>query len=118
MDAEFFIVSCTFRSKKKSISQAATLHLYQTTHACVKGYHDLVLGKINLYGKKIATPPKVIVNEHKMPDFQKALLEGYKALDNSEFNLSLYKTLREPFSKRYSIFNDGIQKFTKELQSW
>ena len=48
-------------------------------------------------------------------DFQMALLECYKALDNSEFNLSPYKALREPFSKFYYIFSDGIQKFTTEL---
>ena len=46
---------------------------------------------------------------------QKALLEAYKELCNTVHNSSPYKALRGPFAKWYSIFNNGIQKFSMEL---
>ena len=42
-------------------------------------------------------------------------MEGYKALDNSEFNLYPYKALKRLLFKWYSLVTDGIQKFTKQL---
>ena len=78
--------------------------------AGVKRYHKSVLG-----GQKMAPTPKALLNEHNISDFQKALLEDYKALDNSAFNLSPCKAFRGPFSIWYSIFNNEIQKFIKEL---
>ena len=55
------------------------------------------------------------INSFLYSDFEKALLGGYNALGNSEFNLFLYKALTGHFSKWYFIFIDEIQEFTKEL---
>ena len=50
--AQNFSLSVVLSGVNKSISQAATVHLYQTAHASVKVYNESVLGKIELDGKK------------------------------------------------------------------
>ena len=42
-------------------------------------------------------------------------METYKKIDHTQINSSPYSAMRGPFSKYYSIFNDGIQKFSMEL---
>ena len=37
----------------KNLSQAATVHLYQTAMVGVRGYHKTVLGDLELNGRKI-----------------------------------------------------------------
>ena len=47
---------------------------------------------------------------------QKCLLDTYKQMDFSNCNPVPYKSLRcGPSSKYYSVFNDGIQKFSMGL---
>ena len=50
--AQNFSLSVVLSGVSKGISQAATVHLYQAAHASVKVYHESVLGKIELDGKK------------------------------------------------------------------
>ena len=95
----------------KNLSQAATVHLYQTAMVGVRGYHKTVLGDLELNGKKIP-PPKVTLNEHNISQFRNGLLMVYKQLNRSD---SPYNSLRGSFAKYYSVSNDGIQKFSMEL---
>ena len=114
--SQFFCLSVTLSAANKNISQAATVHLYDTTIVGVRGYYDSVLGKVEVDGKRIPPPPpKVQLNDHNISTMQKALLEAYKELDITAHNSTPYKALRGPFAKWYSIFNDGIQKFSMEL---
>ena len=46
---------------------------------------------------------------------QNGLLEPYKHLDSFDFNVCSYKAIWDSFAKYYSIFDDGIQKFSMEL---
>ena len=88
----------------KYLSQAAIVHLYNSAFEGVKGYHDVLLGKIEIDGKKIAPPPKVALNEHNISSLQNSLLGAFKIIDETELNESPYQKL-----------NDGIQKFSMEL---
>ena len=81
----------------------------------LRGFYDIVLGYVEVDGKRIP-PPKVHVNNHNITLTEKGLLEAFKTLDVSgRCNVSPYKALRGPFSKWYSVFHDGIQKFGMEL---
>ena len=99
-----------------NISQKTTVAMYQESaeHDVLK-YHNLHLGGIEMDGKVFASPPKVCLNEHNIVDFEHAILNTYKELDTTSMNSSPYSVLRGPFAKYYSIFNDGIQKFSMEL---
>ena len=108
--AQNYSLSVVLTAVNKNILQAAAVHLYETAHTGVKGNHGVVLSHVELDGKKIVPPPKVRLNDHSIKDFQGALLDGYKTLDSTP-----YSACRGPLSKWYSIFNDGIQKFTMEL---
>ena len=96
----------------KNLSQAATVHMYETAMGGVRSYHKTVLGDLELNGKKIPPPPKVTLNEHNISQFQNGLLIAYKQLNRSD---SPYNSLRGSFAKYYSISNDGIQTFSMEL---
>ena len=105
-------LSIILSGTNKNLSQAAIVHLYNTAMNGVQSYHQTVLGNIELNGKKISPPPRVAINEDNILSIQSGLLEAYKKMD---CNISPYKALHCSLSKFYSIFNDGIQKFSKEL---
>lgn len=107
-----YALSTILSGANKNLSQAATVHLYETAMEGVRGYHKTVLGDIELNGKKIPPPPRVTLNENNISDFQSGLLRAYKQLNRSD---SPYNSLRSSFSKYYSVFNDSIQKFSMEL---
>ena len=107
-----YALSTVISGANKNLSQAATVHLYETAMGGVRGYHKTVLGDLELNGKKIPPPPKVTLNEHNISQFQNGLLMAYKQLNRSD---SPYNSLRGSFAKYYSVSNDGIQKFSMEL---
>ena len=78
----------------------------------VRGYHKTVLGDLELNGKKVPPPPKVTLNEQNISQFQNGLFMAYKQLNRSA---SPYNSLHGSFAKYYSVPNDGIQKFSMEL---
>ena len=63
----------------------------------------------------MAPPPKVRLNEHNIVNFEHGILEVFKQTDTTQINPSPYVAMQGSFSKYYSIFNDGMQKFTMEL---
>ena len=90
----------------KSISRAATIFNYECGMRGVRGYHHSYLGDFVMNGKKPIPP------EYNVAKIEHGILEAYK---NS--NSSSYFVLKSAFSKFYSISNDGIQKFAKDLNS-
>ena len=114
--AQNYALSVILTGVNKNISQAATVYMYDTTMVGLRGFYDIVFGDVEVDGKRIPPPPKVHVNNHNITLMEKGLLEAFKTLDVSgRCNVSTYKALRGPFSKWYSLFHDGIQKFGMEL---
>ena len=113
--AQDYALSVVLSGTNKYLPQAAIVHLYNSAFEGVKGYHDVLLGKIEIVGKKIAPPPKVALNEHTISSLQNSLLGAFKIIDKTELNESPYQKLKNSFGKYYSIFNGGIQKFSMEL---
>ena len=88
----------------KSISRSATVFNNECGMRGVRGYYHSYLGDFVMNGKK-PTPP-----EYNVAKIEHGILEAYK-----NFNSSSYFVLKSAFSKFYSISNDGIQKFAKDL---
>ena len=107
-----YALSTVLSGANKNFLQAAMVHLYETAMGGVRGYHKTVLGDLELNGKKIPPPPKVALNEHNISQFQNGLLLAYKQLNRSD---SHYNSLRGSVAKYYSVSNDGIEKFSMEL---
>ena len=107
-----YALSTVISGANKNLSQATTVHLYETATGGVWGYQKTVLGDLELNGKKIPPPQKLTLNEHNISQFQNELLMAYKQLSRSD---SPCNSLRSSFAKYYSISNDGIQKFSIEL---
>ena len=76
----------------------------------VRGYHQEYLGHFLINGKKPTPRPKVKVNERNITKTEHGILEVYKNMNSSS-----YSVLKSTFEKFYSISNDEIQKFAKEL---
>ena len=53
----------------------------------VKGYHTILLGKLEIDGKKIL-PPQVALNENNISTFQKSILAAYKEIGTTCVNKS------------------------------
>ena len=92
----------------KTLSQAATCELYNTAVDGVRSWHQTIIGDLDFDGKKAPPPPRTTINEHNLPTIQLGMLEAYKQLESSPH---IWIKRARPFS----IFNDGIQKFSKEL---
>ena len=89
--------------------------MYNLSHYGVLKYHNVQLGNIEVNGKIFVPPPKVRLSEHNIVNFEHGILDVFKQTDTTQINSSPYAAIRGSFSKYYSIFNDGIQKFTMEL---
>ena len=107
--AQDYALSVVLSGTNKYLSQAAIVHLYNSAFEGVKGYHDVLLGK------KIAPPQKVSLNEHNISSLQNSLLGAFKIIVKTKLKESPYQKLKNSFVKYYSIFNDGIQKFSTAL---
>ena len=103
--AQDYALSVVLSGTNKYLSQAAIVHLYNSAFEGVKGYHDVLLGKIE----------KVALNEHNISSLQNSLLRAFKITDKTELNESPYQKLKNSFGKYYSIFNVGTQMFSMEL---
>lgn len=98
-----------------NVSQRTTVQIYNHTQSSISNYHETHLAGIVLDGKKFESARKICLNEHNIVNFEKAILNTFRESDGTAMNYSPYSVLRGPFSKYYSIFHDGIQKFGMEL---
>ena len=103
-----FALSVIQSGVNKTLSQAATLDVYETAMEGVRSYHSTIIGDIEFDGKKAPPPPGITLHDHNLPKIQHGMLEAYKQMD-----ISAYKSVKH--GGPYSIFNDGIQKFSNEL---
>ena len=94
----------------KNLCQAATVFSHGCSMRDVRGYHQAYVGHFLINGKKPTLSPKVKVNEHNIAKTEHDILEAYQNMDSSSY--SVFKSV---FAKFYSISNEGIEKFAKEL---
>ena len=76
----------------------------------VREYYQAYVGHFLINGKGPTPSPKVKVNEHNIAKIEHGILEAYKNMDSSS-----YSVFKSAFAKFYSISNEGIEKFAKEL---
>ena len=94
------------------------MEFYKTAMDGVRGYHSSVLGGIEINNSKIAPPPAMSVNGDNINHMLYALLQAYREQDSTDEKIKNplpYKSLKGAHGKIYSISNDGIQKFRREL---
>ena len=89
--------------------------MYNLLHNGVLKYHNVHLRNIEVNNKRFVPPPKVRRNERNIVNLEYSILEVFKQTDTTQINSSSYAAMRGSFSKYYSIFGDGIQKFIMEL---
>ena len=88
--------------------------MYNLLHNGVLKYHNVHLRNIEVNNKRFVPPPKVRRNERNIVNLEYSILEVFKQTDTTQINSSSYAAMRGSFSKYYSIFGDGIQKFIME----
>lgn len=101
---------------RKTLSNVATVELYETSLKGIRQYHKAKLGDIEIDGKKFRPPVRVQLSSNNIPRAQKQLCEAYRTLDKpTKVNKAPYHSIKDTNGKFYSIMNDGIQKFTQEF---
>ena len=98
-----------------NISQKTVIAMYNILHNGVLKYHNVHLRNIEVNNKRFVPPPKVRRNERNIVNLEYSILEVFKQTDTTQINSSSYAAMRGSFSKYYSIFGDGIQKFIMKL---
>ena len=94
----------------KNLCQAATVFSHGCSMRGVREYHQACVGHFLINGKGPTPSPKEKVNEHNTAKIEHSILEAYKNMDSSSYSVS-----KSAFAKFYSISNEGIEKFAKEL---
>lgn len=114
--AQDHCISIILTGARKTLSNVATVELYETSLKSVRKYHKAKLADIEIDGKKFRPPVRVLLNCHNIPRAQKQLCVAYKTLEiPTKVNKAPYHSLKDTNGQYYSIMNDGIQKFTKEF---
>ena len=98
-----------------NIFQKTVIAMYNLLHNGVLKYHNVHLRNIEVNNKRFVPPPKVRRNERNIVNLEYSILEVFKQTDTTQINSSSYAAMRGSFSKYYSIFGDGIQKFIMKL---
>lgn len=115
--AQNHVRSIVLSGASKNLSQEATMALYEESVKAMRKYHTEKLGDIEIEGKKFLPPVRTKLNDKNISRIQAGVVKAFKDLrEPTDVNQAPYTSLRcGSFGKFYSIMNNGIQKFMKEL---
>ena len=96
----------------------ALLEIYQTSINGMRKYHNAKLADLSVDGKKFRPPIKIQINKTNLPNIQQGLVSAYKTMKHkTDTNEASFRHLSSTgcLGKFFSVFNDGIQKYTREF---